>query len=46
MEVNLDEMDLTAAEGKAVYEEIKAYVLEQTGLRVSCRAVMNVLCAS
>ena len=31
----MDELDLTAAEGKATYEEIKAYVKEQTGLQVS-----------
>ena len=30
-----DEMDLTAAESKATYEEVKAYVKEQTGLQVS-----------
>lgn len=35
VEVNLDEMDLTAAESKATYEEIKEYVLEHTGLKVS-----------
>ena len=35
MELNLDELDLTAAESKATYEEIKAYVLEHTGLKVS-----------
>ena len=35
MEVNLDEMDLTAAESKATYEEIKEYVLEHSGLKVS-----------
>lgn len=35
VEVNLDEMDLTAAESKATYEEIKEYVLEHSGLRVS-----------
>ena len=28
----MDEMDLTAAESKATYEEIKAYVKEKTGL--------------
>lgn len=28
MELNLDELDFTAAESKATYEEIKAYVLE------------------
>ena len=35
VEFNLDEMDLTAAEKKASYEEIKAYVLEKFGLKVS-----------
>ena len=35
VELNLDELDLTAAESKATYEEIKAYVKEQTGLQVS-----------
>ena len=31
----MDELDLTAAESKATYEEIKDYVLEHTGLKVS-----------
>lgn len=31
----MDELDLTAAESKAVYEEIKDYVLEYMGLNVS-----------
>ena len=31
----LDELDLTAAESKATYDEIKAYALEHTGLKVS-----------
>lgn len=37
IEVKLDmnELDVTSAETKATYEEIKAYVLEQTGLQVS-----------
>lgn len=35
IDLNLDEMDLTASESKATYEEIKAYVLETTGLQVS-----------
>ena len=35
VELNLDELDLTATESKATYEEIKAYVLEHTGLKVS-----------
>lgn len=32
--MNLDELDLTAAESKATYDEIKAYVLEKFGLEV------------
>ena len=35
IEVTMDEMDLTSAESKATYEEIKAYVLEHSGLKVS-----------
>lgn len=33
--MNLDEVDLTAAESKATYEENKAYVLEHSGMKVS-----------
>lgn len=35
VELNMDELDLTDAEKKATYEEIKAYILENTGLKVS-----------
>ena len=35
IEVKMDELDLTSAESKVTYEEIKAYVLEHTGLKVS-----------
>ncbi|MCI8403143.1 MAG: 23S rRNA (uracil(1939)-C(5))-methyltransferase RlmD [Lachnospiraceae bacterium] len=35
VELELDELDLTAAESKATYEEIKDYVLKQSGLKVS-----------
>lgn len=35
IEVKMDELDLTSAESKATYEEIKTYVLEHTGLKVS-----------
>ena len=35
VELQMDEFDLTAAESKATYEEIKDYVLEHTGLKVS-----------
>ena len=31
----LEDMDLSEFKGKATYEQIKAYVLEQTGLKVS-----------
>lgn len=35
VEVNLDEMDLTKAESKAIYEEIGTYVKEHLGLHVT-----------
>ncbi len=35
MRIDLDEIDLTKAESKAAYEEIKEYVLEKYGLKVS-----------
>ena len=35
VELEMDELDLTAAESKATYEEIKEYVLKQSGLKVS-----------
>ena len=35
VELEIDDLDLTAAESKATYEEIKDYVLEHTGLKVS-----------
>lgn len=35
VELIMSEIDLTAAESKATYEEIKEYVLEHTGLKVS-----------
>ena len=35
VELQMDELDLTAAESKATYEEIKEYVLKQSGLKVS-----------
>ncbi len=34
VELKMDELDLTAAESKATYEEIKEYVLGHTGLMV------------
>ena len=35
VELKTDELDLTSAESKATYDEIKAYVKEHTGLTVS-----------
>ena len=44
IEVNLemDELDLTVAEKKAIYDEIKAYVLEHSGLKVSSLYIAQV----
>ena len=44
IEVNLemDELDLTVAEKKATYDEIKAYVLEHSGLKVSSLYIAQV----
>lgn len=35
IDLDMTELDVTKAETKATYEEIKAYVLEHTGLKVS-----------
>lgn len=35
VEIEMDELDLTAAESKATYAEIKQYVLDKTGFKVS-----------
>lgn len=42
IEVKMDELDLTSAESKATYEEIKAYVLEHTGLKISSLYIAQV----
>ncbi|MDY4668940.1 MAG: RNA methyltransferase [Oliverpabstia sp.] len=42
VEVKMSEMDLTAAESKATYEEIKEYVLKHTGLKVSSLYIAQV----
>lgn len=42
VELNLDELDLTAAESKATYDEIKEYVLEKYGLKVSSLYISQV----
>ena len=42
VELTMDELDLTAAESKATYEEIKAYVLEHSGMKVSSLYIAQV----
>ena len=42
VELNLDELDLTAAESKATHDEIKAYVLKKYGLKVSSLYISQV----
>ncbi len=42
VELEMSEMDLTAAESKATYEEIKDYVLGHTGLKVSSLYIAQV----
>ena len=35
VDLNLDELDITASESKATYPEVKEYVLQNYGLKVS-----------
>jgi 23S rRNA (uracil1939-C5)-methyltransferase len=42
IDLNLDELDATSAETKATYEEIKEYVLKETGLKVSSLYISQV----
>ncbi|MBS4960975.1 MAG: 23S rRNA (uracil(1939)-C(5))-methyltransferase RlmD [Clostridiales bacterium] len=42
VEIKMDELDLTAAESKATYDEIKAYMLEKHGLKVSSLYISQV----
>ncbi len=42
VELEMSEMDLTAAESKATYEEIKDYVLKHIGLKVSSLYIAQV----
>ena len=35
VDFSLEDMDLSEFKGKATYEQVKAYILEQTGLKVS-----------
>lgn len=41
-EIDLDEFDLTSAESKATYQEIKDYVLDKYGLKVSSLYISQV----
>ena len=38
----MDELDLTAAESNATYEQIKAHVLEHSGMKVSSLYIAQV----
>ena len=40
--LDMDELDLTSAEKKATYQEIKDYILEHTGLKVSSLYIAQV----
>ncbi|MBR3742245.1 MAG: 23S rRNA methyltransferase [Clostridia bacterium] len=42
MGIDLDDMDITPAESKASYGEIKDYVFQHTGLKVSCLYIAQV----
>ena len=42
VEIELDELDITSAEMKATYQQIKDYVLEQTGMKVSSLNIAQV----
>ena len=42
IDLSVDDLDLTAAESKATYDEIKAYVLEKYGLKVSSLYISQV----
>lgn len=42
VKVDLNEMDITAAESKATYEEIKKYVVEKYGFKVSTLFIAQV----
>ena len=42
VEIKLDELDLTSAESKATYEQIKEYILEKFGFKVSTLYIAQV----
>ena len=42
VDFSLENIDLSEFKGKATYNQIKAYVLEQTGLKVSSRYIAQI----
>ena len=42
VEINLDELDLTSAESKATYKEIKEYILDKHNIKVSTLYIAQV----
>ena len=42
IKLDLTDLDLTSAEAKATYDEIKAYILEQYGVKVSSLYISQV----
>ena len=42
VEIGLDELDLTSAESKATYAQIKEYILEKLNLKVSIRYIAHI----
>ena len=42
VDLDLDELDITSAESKATYQEIKDYVLKESGLKVSSLYISQV----
>lgn len=42
VEIKMDDLDLTSAESKATYDEIKAYILQKYGLKVSSLYIAQV----
>ena len=42
VEAELDELDLTSAESKATYAQIKEYILEKLGLKVSALYIAQI----
>ena len=42
VKIELDELDLTSAESKATYAQIKKYILEKFGLKVSALYIAQI----